>query len=404
MALSLPAEAPALDGQTSLERRLASALAERQAQHRYRRRSLLESPQGARVRVGGRDVVAFCSNDYLGLANHPKVIEAFQVAAESYGVGSGASHLICGHSEEHHLLEDDLAAFTGRERALLISTGYMANVGTLNALTDAGSTIFADRLNHASLMDGAFVSRARLQKFAHNDLADLETQLQSCQTDSRLIAVDGVYSMDGDLAPLPEMARLASAYDAALMVDDAHGFGWLGESGAGVAEHFGLGQKEVPVLMATLGKSLGSFGAFIAGSEDLIEYLVQFCRPYVYSTALPPAVAAATRASLGVIHSEPHRRRHLLDLIERFRAGARERGIATMHSATPIQPVLAKDERQVLTLADLLASRGFWVGAIRPPTVPAGSCRLRISLSADHSAEQVDALLDALQWALEQCR
>jgi 8-amino-7-oxononanoate synthase len=402
MALAL-ANAQVLAGQSSLERRMAGALAERQTQNRYRQRKLLESPQGAQVRVDGRELVAFCSNDYLGLANHPEVIAAFQSAAGRYGVGSGASHLISGHSEEHHQLEEALAAFTGRERALLISTGYMANLGTLNALTDAGSTIFADRLNHASLMDGAFVSRARLNKFAHNDVHDLEKQLRTCCSDSRLIAVDGVYSMDGDLAPLPELAELARTYDAALMVDDAHGFGWLGASGAGITEYFGLGQKEVPVLMATLGKSLGCFGAFIAGSHDLVDYLVQFCRPYVYSTALPPAVAAATRASLEVIQREPARRAHLLALIERFRLGARERGIPVMDSRTPIQPVLAGSEERVLGLADLLAAKGFWVGAIRPPTVPAGSSRLRISLSADHSAGQVDELVAALEWAMERC-
>lgn len=400
MALALPKTW----AKTSLERRLTAALAERQAQDRYRQRKLLDSPQGAKVRVNGSELVAFCSNDYLGLANHPEVNAAFQDAAGRYGVGSGASHLICGHSEEHHLLEEALAAFTGRERALLISTGYMANLGTLNALTDASSTIFADRLNHASLMDGAFVSRAQLKKFAHNDIVDLAEQLHSSRSETRLIAVDGVYSMDGDLAPLPELAQLARDHDAALMVDDAHGFGWLGDTGAGVTEHFGLGQIQVPVLMATLGKSLGCFGAFIAGSHDLIDYLVQCCRPYVYSTALPPAVAAASRASLGVIRREPERRAHLRTLIERFRQGARERGIPVMDSWTPIQPVLVGSEKRALTLAEQLAGRGFWVGAIRPPTVPAGSSRLRISLSADHSTGQVDELLTALQWAMERCQ
>lgn len=389
---------------SSLDRRLAAALAERRSQNRYRQRKLLQSPQAAEVVVDGNCRVAFCSNDYMGLANHPEVIAAFQTAAGRYGVGSGASHLICGHSEEHHLLEQELAAFTGRERALLISTGYMANLGTINALTDAQSSIFADRLNHASLMDGGFVSRGHLQKFQHNDLADLEAQLQCCDSDNKLIAVDGIYSMDGDMAPLPGLARLARDYDAALMVDDAHGFGWLGESGAGITQHFGMSQQDVPVLMATLGKSLGSFGAFIAGSEDLIEVLVQLCRPYVYSTALPPAVAAATRASLQVIRSEPQRRRHLLELIGQFRAGARQRGIAVLDSRTPIQPVIVGDEKRVIALADLLAGQGFWVGAIRPPTVPEGRSRLRISLNADHSSAQLEGLLDALEWALERCR
>lgn len=389
---------------TTLERRLAATLAERQAQSRYRQRKVLQSPQSAEVRVDGKRLVAFCSNDYLGLANHPEVIAAFQAAASRYGVGSGASHLICGHSEEHHRLEQELAAFTGRERALLISTGYMANLGAINALTDADSSVFLDRLNHASLMDGGFVSRAQLYKFQHNDLDELEVQLKSCHSDNKLIAVDGIYSMDGDMAPLPALSRLARNYDAALMVDDAHGFGWLGESGAGVAQHFGMSQRDVPILMATLGKSLGCFGAFIAGSADLIEVLVQLCRPYVYSTALPPAVAAATRAGLGVIGREPQRRGHLLALIHQFRAGARQRGVPVLDSHTPIQPVLVGHEQRTMELAGLLARQGFWVGAIRPPTVPEGSSRLRISLSADHSPAQVEGLLDALEWALERCR
>jgi 8-amino-7-oxononanoate synthase len=401
--VSSPQIDPPANAPTILEQRLRAALAKRREQNRYRHRKILQSPQGAEVEVGGKRLVAFCSNDYLGLANHPDVIAAFQAAAGRYGVGSGASHLICGHSEEHHCLEQELAAFTGRERAVLMSTGYMANMGVINALTDARSSIFVDRLDHASLLDGGFVSQGRLRKFRHNDLNQLEEQLHACGSENKLIAVDGVYSMDGDMAPLPALAQLAREYDAALMVDDAHGFGWLGETGAGITQHFGLGQREVPILMATLGKSLGCFGAFVAGSEDLIEVLVQLCRPYVYTTALPPAVAAATRASLKVIRREPQRREHLLALIRHFRAGARQRGIPVSDSHTPVQPVIVGDERKVLALADLLAERGFWVGAIRPPTVPENSSRLRISLSADHSAAQVDALLDALAGALKHC-
>lgn len=386
---------------STLERRLAARLDERRAQNRYRQRRLLQSPQSAEVDVDGRHVVAFCSNDYLGLANHPDVIGAFQEAAGRYGVGSGASHLICGHSDEHHRLEEELAAFTGRDRAVLISTGYMANLGVINALTDADSAIFLDRLNHASLLDGGFISRGQLCKFPHNDVARLEQQLQRCPAANKLIAVDGIYSMDGDMAPLPDLAALARDYDAALMVDDAHGFGWLGETGAGVTEHFGLSQEEVPILMGTLGKSLGSFGAFVAGSADLIEFLIQFCRPYVYTTALPPAVAAATRAALRVIRQEPQRRRRLRERIEQFQSGARRRGIPVCTSTTPIQPVLVGDESRVMAVAETLAKQGFWVGAIRPPTVPEGSSRLRISLNADHWPEQVEALLDALAPALE---
>lgn len=383
-----------------MERLLAARLEQRRTQNRYRQRKLLQSPQGPEVLVDGRRMLAFCSNDYLGLAKHPDVIEAFQVAAGRYGVGSGASHLICGHGEEHHCLEEELAAFTGRERAVLISTGYMANMGVINALTDAESSVFVDRLNHASLMDGGFISRARLHKFPHNDLNHLRKQLQTCPDENKLIAVDGIYSMDGDMAPLPALSRLAREHDAALMVDDAHGFGWLGDSGAGVTEHFDLSQGDVPILMGTLGKSLGSFGAFVAGSADLIEVLIQFCRPYVYTTALPPAVAAATRAALGVIRREPQRRRRLLERIEQFQSGARRRGIPVCESRTPIQPVLVGDESRVMAVAAKLAEQGFWVGAIRPPTVPEGGSRLRISLCADHWPEQVEALLDALAPAL----
>ncbi|MGQ9425741.1 8-amino-7-oxononanoate synthase [Gilvimarinus sp. F26214L] len=380
---------------------MEAALAERQGLNRYRRRRTLQSPQSAALQVDGRSVLAFCSNDYLALADHPRIVAAFRTAAARYGVGSGASHLICGHSAEHHQLEEELADFTGRERALLVSTGYMANLGAINALTDADSAVFMDRLNHASLWDGAFVSRAQVHKFPHNNLLALEAQLAACQSRNKLIAVDGVYSMDGDMAPLPQLAGLARTHDAALMVDDAHGFGWLGDSGAGVCEHYGLGQAEVPVLMGTLGKSLGCFGAFLAGSEALIEALIQLCRPYVYSTALPPAVAAATREALAVIRDEPERRDRLRALVRRFRAAAQERSIPLTDSETPIQPVVTGDEARTLALAGDLLERGFWVGAIRPPTVPEGGSRLRISLRADHGFAQVDSLLDALKAGLE---
>lgn len=278
--------------------RLREALELRRSQNRYRERRLLQSPQSSQVRVDGRQMLAFCSNDYLALANHPRVIDAFQSAAANYGVGSGASHLVSGHSEVHHELEAKLAAFTGRDRAILLSTGYMANLGLVNALVDGHSSVFMDRLNHASLLDGGFICRGLMHRFPHNDLRALASQLGECRQEYKLIAVDGIYSMDGDMAPLPEMAALAQAHGAALMVDDAHGFGWLGDSGAGVCEHFNLGQEQVPILMATLGKAVGSFGAFIAGSEELIEFLIQHCRPYVYSTALPPPLQRPARPHL----------------------------------------------------------------------------------------------------------
>ena len=274
-----------------------AALDERRAEQLYRSRRQLQSAQGAEVVVDGQRYLNFCSNDYLGLANHPELKRAAIAAIEDVGFGSGASHLVCGHSHYHHALEERLAAATGRDRALLFSTGYMANLGTLTALAGRGDFVFEDRLNHASLLDGGLLSGARFQRFAHNDLADLARRLDKTGDDGgHLICVDGVFSMDGDLAPLAELAALARKRDAVLMVDDAHGFGVLGASGAGSAEHWGLNQEQLPVLMGTLGKALGSFGAFVAGSEALIEFLIQFARPYVYTTAQPPGVAAATLA------------------------------------------------------------------------------------------------------------
>lgn len=383
------------------EARLQEALELRRSQNRYRQRRNLQGPQGSQVHVDGRQMLAFCSNDYLGLANHARVIDAFRSAAGRYGVGSGASHLVSGHSAIHHELEEKLAAFTGRDRALLLSTGYMANFGVINALVDGRSSVFMDRLNHASLLDGGFICRGLMQRFPHNDLQTLAMQMRDCEQEYKLIAVDGIYSMDGDMAPLPDMARLAREHGAFLMVDDAHGFGWLGESGAGICEHFNLGQEQVPVLMATLSKAMGSFGAFIAGSEDLIEFLIQHCRPYVYTTALPPAVAAASCAALDVIRDEPERRDNLRSLIRHFRRGAAARGVTVMDSHTPIQPVLIGSERKTMEVAKHLADSGIWVGAIRPPTVPEASSRLRISLNADHREGEIDFLLDAVAEALE---
>lgn len=376
---------------------LQRRLAERKAQSRYRRRRVLASAQGARLCVDGRDVLQFCSNDYLGLANHPKLIAALQDAAARFGVGGGASHLVCGHSEFHHRLEARIATITGRERALLFSTGYMANLGTVTALLGKGDHILEDRLNHASLLDAGLLSGARFQRFQHNDMADLERRLQKLPTaGNRLIVVDAVFSMDGDLAPLDELAVLAQKYKAWLMADDAHGFGVLGEHGAGSAELFGLSQAQLPVLMGTLGKGLGSFGAFVAGSEELIESLIQFARPYIYTTAMPPAVAAATLAGLDLLSEEAWRRRHLQELIRYFRSKAAALALPLMPSNTAIQPLLIGDEQAAMALSATLEQRGILVSAIRPPTVPVGSSRLRITLSAEHSKADVDILLAAL--------
>lgn len=387
----------------SLDQRLAPALAARQRDHLYRQRRLLQSAQGTEVSVDGKSYIGFSSNDYLGLASHPEVTAALQRAADRYGVGSGASHLVNGHSIEHHALEEELAAFTGRPRALLFSTGYMANLGAVNALVGKGDAVFEDRLNHASLLDAGLLSGARFQRFLHNDSSSLEQRLRASDAERKLIVVDGVFSMDGDIAELPTMAALAQQHGAWLMVDDAHGFGCLGATGGGCAEHFGLSVAQLPILMGTLGKAFGTFGAFVAGSEVLIETLIQEARSYIYTTAMPPAVAAATRVSLRLLQAETWRRERLQALIGRFRRGAEQLGLALMDSPTPIQPVLLGDESRTLAVAAHLQQAGFLVGAIRPPTVPKGSARLRITLCANHTDSQVDQLLDALGQAVAAC-
>ncbi len=375
---------------------LTAALDERKSNHLYRQRRVLESAQGAEVAVDGKKYINFCSNDYLGLANHPDVINAFTSAANDFGVGSGASHLVCGHSRLHHQLEEELADFVGRDRAVLFSTGYMANLGVVNALVGKPDAVFEDKLNHASLLDAGLLSGARFQRFLHNDLDNLESRLKKSTDNKKLIVVDSVFSMDGDLAPLDKLAALAKQYNAGLMADDAHGFGVLGNSGAGCADFFNLDQQQLPVLMGTLGKGLGSFGAFVAGSDELIETLIQFARPYIYTTALPPAVAAASLASLQIVRKDTERRQHLQSLINYFRERADQLGLTLMPSITAIQPLMIGDSEQALKISDALLDKGFLISAIRPPTVPANSARLRITLSAAHKQQQVDALLIAL--------
>ncbi len=379
----------------SFARRLAAALDQRRGQGLVRQRLTLESPQGPVVRMGGREYLNFCSNDYLGLAAHPAVVEALRRGASEYGVGSGASHLVCGHSRPHHQLEEALAAFTGRPRALLFSCGYMANTGTLTTLLQRGDSVFEDRLNHASLLDGGLHSGARFHRFPHNDVTALERKLASADG-LRLVVVDGVFSMDGDSAPLARLADACSRHAAWLMVDDAHGFGVLGERGAGSTEAAGLGEAAVPVLMATLGKALGTAGAFVAGSELLIESLVQQARNYIYTTALPPAVAAASLVSLQLLQSESWRRGHLAALVARFRRGAAQLDLPLLESASAIQPLLVGDAGRAVALSERLRDRGLLISAIRPPTVARGTSRLRITLSAAHSEEQVDRLLSEL--------
>ncbi|MCO7620687.1 8-amino-7-oxononanoate synthase [Pseudomonas guariconensis] len=374
---------------------LAARLAERRAADLYRQRPLLESPQGPEVVVDGQPLLAFCSNDYLGLANHPEVIAAWRAGAERWGVGGGASHLVVGHSTPHHQVEEALAELTGRPRALLFSTGYMANLGAITALVGQGDTVLQDRLNHASLLDGGLLSGARFSRYLHNDPVSLANRLEKA-TGNTLVVTDGVFSMDGDLADLPALAKTARTHDAWLMVDDAHGLGTLGAQGGGIVEHFGLGVEDVPVLIGTLGKACGTAGAFVAGSEELIEALVQFARPYIYTTSQPPALACATLKSLELLRRETWRREHLAALIRQFRAGTEQIGLALMDSPTAIQPILIGDSARALQLSRMLRERGLLVTAIRPPTVPAGSARLRVTLSAAHSEAQVQLLLNAL--------
>jgi len=326
---------------------LEDELAALKKQNIYRSRRVVSSPQGVNIRVDGKPMINFSSNDYLGLANHPKVIEAFKKASRRYGVGTGSAHLICGHTASHHALEEELAAFTGRERVLLFSTGYMANMGVIAALLTRGDSIFQDRLNHASLLDGGLLSGAKFKRYFHNDLEDLESKIK--HHDRRtLIVTDGVFSMDGDLALLPELSVMAKKHNAWLMVDDAHGFGVLGETGGGIVEHYGLTQDDVPVLMGTLGKSFGTFGAFIAGSHVLIETLIQKARSYMFTTALPAAIAEATRTSLELVMVENWRRDKLFRLLAHFRSGAEQLGLPIMASASAIQPLMVGDSHTVV--------------------------------------------------------
>jgi 8-amino-7-oxononanoate synthase len=382
----------------ALEAELAARLEAQRAAGRGRRRVVVDSrgAGGTRLVVSDRDCLAFCSNDYLGLSDHRVVTEAFVAAARRWGVGSGASHLVSGHTREHHALEEELAAFTGRPRALLFSTGYMANLAVVRALAGRGDRVHEDRLNHASLIDAGLASGARLRRFPHGDVTTLRERLAAARGGRTLVATDGVFSMDGDSAPLGELAAACRDHGAILFVDDAHGFGVLGEHGRGSIEAVGLGVADVPVLMCTLGKAVGSFGAFVAGSAELVEVLVQGAREYIYTTALPPAVAAATRAALRVMQDEPGRRATVLGHASRFRLEAQRLGLRLAPSVSPIQPVLLGGEAAALAASHALQDAGIFVPAIRPPTVPAGTSRLRITFSAAHTDSDLDRLLEAL--------
>ncbi len=380
----------------SWERKLDAELQDRKKADLHRHRLVLESPAGRQVVVEGREYLSFCSNDYLGLANHPEVVAAFRSAAAQWGVGSGASHLISGHTAAHHALEEELAAFLGRERVVLFSTGYMANLGVVTTLCGRGDTVLEDRLNHASLLDAARLSGARLRRYLHCGVQEMERQLAAVTGGRALVVSDGLFSMDGDCAPLPELAAAAQRRGAWLMVDDAHGIGVLGPTGRGTLEQAGVTPKEVPVLVGTLGKAFGVFGAFVAGSDALIELLIQRARSYVYTTALPSAVAEAARAGLRLIQREGWRRERLRTLIRRFRRGAEELGLPLLPSETPIQPLVVGEAGEALRWGRALRRQGILAGVIRPPTVPRGEARLRLTLSAAHTEEDVDRLLERL--------
>jgi len=374
---------------------LQRELEQLEAQSLLRRRRRLEGMQGARVRVDGRDYLSFCSNDYLGLAGDPRLIEAACAGALNCGVGAGASHLVSGHHAAHARFERDVAEFAGFDSALLFSSGYAANLGVMSALLGRNDAVFADRLNHASLNDAVLLSRARLRRYPHLDTAALERLLASTPARRKLVATDAVFSMDGDIAPLPQLLALCERHDAWLLVDDAHGFGVLGEAGRGTLSHFGLAAPRI-IYMATLGKSAGVAGAFVAASRDLIDWLIARARTYVYTTALPPLLASALATSLPIIAAESWRRERLAERIAALRAQVRVTRWRLAESSTPIQPLLIGASAEAVEVGARLAEHGILVPAIRPPTVPQGTARLRISLSAAHGADDVARLAQAL--------
>jgi 8-amino-7-oxononanoate synthase len=374
---------------------LTTELAELESRGLKRSRRVLETPQSARVTVDGREFVAFCSNDYLGLAAHPELIEAARQGAARFGVGAGASHLILGHATAHHELEKRLASFTGLPRALLFSTGYMANIGVVTALLGREDAVFADRLNHASLNDAALLARARFQRYPHLDLDALGRLLAASRARRKLVITDAVFSMDGDIAPVPDLIALCERHDAWLLLDDAHGFGVLGREGRGVLAHFGTRSPRV-IYMATLGKAAGVFGAFVAGEAEVLETLVQRARTYMYTTAAPAMMAVALQKSLDIIRDGEARRQHLQVLIMRLRERLQPGRWRLLPSQTAIQPLVIGSSADAVAVSESLGREGLLVPAIRPPTVPRGTARLRISLSAAHTQEDVERLAAAL--------
>ena len=375
---------------------LKQALIQRKEQGLYRQRKQIQSPQGREITLDGQRVLNFCSNDYLGLAAHPEVNKAFVRGAELYGVGSGSAHLVNGHSSAHHQLEEALAEFTGYTRTLLFSTGYMANLGVAQSLCTHRDHIIEDRLNHASLLDAAKISGAKLSRYLHGNYQSLQDKLSKHDTGECLVSSDAVFSMDGDQADITTMANLCRAQNAWLMLDDAHGFGVLGKNGAGSLSHQQIAAKNVPIYMATLGKALGTAGAFIAGSDELIEYLIQTARCYIFTTAMPAAIAEATRVSLKLLVTENWRQQALTQNIRHFKSLAKQSEIPLLASDTAIQPVIINDSQKALDTSQALFKKGLHVAAIRPPTVPANTARLRITLRADHTQNDIQHLVECL--------
>jgi len=343
------------------------------------------------------ELVNFSSNDYLGLTKHPELIKSFQNAAKKYGIGSGASQLVTGHYDAHRECEDAFAEFLQRDRALLFGNGYMANLGVIDTLTEAGDEIYQDRNNHASLLDGARFSKAKSQRYWHNDIENLKIRIEKSTTLNRFIISDGVFSMGGDIAHIPQLAKLSKQYRATLMIDDAHGIGVLGTNGGGSLEQFGMTQKDVSVLVCPLGKAFASYGAIVAGSHELIESLIQFARSYIYTTAIPPALAIANIKSLALVQRESWRREKLKALVTFFQEKAKERDIHLLTSPTPIQPILIGDPEQAIMISEQLLEKGFLVSALRPPTVPKDQSILRVTLNASHTESQIIALLDLIK-------
>lgn len=386
---------------TPLQQRLTDTLEDRHARQLTRSRRLVQSPQSPEMVVSGKSLLNFCSNDYLGLANDPRLVSAFQQGAERWGVGAGSSHLVCGHTQAHHDLEQALADFTGRESALLFSSGYAANMGTINGLLTEGDQIFQDRLNHASLLDGGWISRADFRWYDHADSTSLNQQLNRHPVHPfanrlRLVVSDGTFSMDGDVCPLNELVSVCQNQNATLMIDDAHGLGCYGERGQGCVDPQQFSSQDVPLLVGTLGKAFGTSGAFVAGDKNLIDYLVQKSRNYIYTTAMPAAIAEASLASVAIVREESWRREKLAELIHYFRQQALQLELPVENSHTAIQPIVIGNTAKTLALSQYLEEQGIWVSAIRPPTVPEGTSRLRVTITAGHSIEQIDKLLHAI--------